>query len=177
MHLIATDSVYPPHTNIELRTRLNNSIDNLQAWQHGGSEWQQLDQEPDKWARAGAVRVGEPCPVYNCHGLTFASRRTQVDGTSTMSILQILAEDGYTEVPEPLAKFGDVIVYYDSDGHAEHSGIVVSRPDASVIQVWSKWGRGYEMIHPAGSCLWGAFLKKFYRITKWNYEEVFQPNT
>lgn len=177
MHLIAIDSAYPPHTSIELRTRLNNPIDNLQAWQHAGFEWQQLDEEPDKWAKAGAVRVGEPCPVYNCHGLTFASRRTQVDGTTAMSIQSILAQDGYTEVPEPSTRFGDVIVYYDDQGRAEHSGIVVSKLNADVIRVWSKWGKGYEMIHPAGSCLWGAFEKRFYRITIWNYKEVFAPNS
>lgn len=90
-----------------------------------------------------------------------------------MSIVQILAEDGYTEVPEPLARFGDVIVYFDAAGRAEHSGIVVSALHAPVVRVWSKWGKGYEMVHPAGSCLWGPFLKRFYRITKWKYDEVF----
>ena len=45
-----------------------------------------------------------------------------------------------------------MIVYYDKmKEHAEHSGIVVSKLNIDVIRVWSKWGKGYEMIHPAVS--------------------------
>jgi len=177
MDLLTADSIYPPHTSITLRTRLNNEIDNIQSWQHSTFEWQQFGDQAGKWEKAGAVRLSEPCPVYNCHGLTFASRRTQVDGSLAMSIQQILKEDGYTEVPEPSTRFGDVIVYYDDQGRAEHSGIVVSKPNSDVLMVWSKWGKGHELIHPAGSCLWGSFFKKFYRITKWNYKEAFSESS
>jgi len=177
MRVLSADSVYPPHTQITLRTRLDNEIDNIQSWQHSGAEWQRLYQEPNRWESSGAVRLGEACPVYNCHGLTFASRRTQLYDSTTIVISKVLEDDGYTQVTERSTRVGDVVVYYDEKGEAQHSGIVVSKLEASVIMVWSKWGKGFEVVHPAGNCLWGSLSKKFYRITKWKYEDFFKVNS
>jgi hypothetical protein len=175
MPLLSPSGV-PPHTTIVLRTRLDNPIDNLQPWHYSVFEWGQLKSEFGKYEQLGAVRVSEPCPVYNCHGFTFASRRTQVDETSVTSIAKILEDDGYGEVPEPQAKFGDVVVYYDADGLAQHSGLVIGRGELNVPKIWSKWGKGYEWSHPLGACLWGGMSTRFYRIMKWKYEEVFKKN-
>lgn len=165
-----------PHRNIVLRTRLNNDIDNLQPWHYSSFEWSQLYAQPNKYEKLGAVRVSELCPVYNCHGLTFASRRTQVDETSATSISKILDDDGFTEVPASQTRLGDVVVYYDDTGSAQHSGIVICRDEMNTPKVWSKWGKGYEWFHPLGICLWGGMATRFYRIMKWKYDEVFKQN-
>ena len=166
----------PRQTEIELRTRTNNRIDNLQPWSYSHFEWKQLDEAPNKYENLGAVRLGEMCPIYNCHGLTFASRRTQVDG-SNVTISMILADDGYVEVPEKNCTTGDVVVYYGSDGNVEHSGIVLGRGDMNVPRVWSKWGKGCEMYHPLGACPWSGFPVRFYRMSKWKFEEFFNKNS
>jgi hypothetical protein len=173
---LLTSAGTPPHTKIVLRTRLDNEIDNVQPWHYSSFEWNQLDAEPSKFEKLGAVRVSELCPVYNCHGLTFASRRTQVDEVGETTIAKILEDDGFREVLEPQARLGDVVVYYDDEGLAQHSGIVISRDAMNVPKIWSKWGKGYEWIHPLGICLWGGMSTRFYRIMKWKFEEVFNQN-
>jgi hypothetical protein len=159
----------PSHTNIALQTRLQTDIDNIQPWHYSSFEWRQLDSENEKYKRLGAEIVSEVCPVYNCHGLTFASRRTQVGEVGLVTIEKILADDGYTEVHEPNARFGDVVVYYDQNGLAQHSGFMVGRGDYSVPRIWSKWGKGYEWVHPLGVCMWGGMKTRFFRITLWKY--------
>ena len=100
---LLTASGEPPHTDIVLRTRLNNPIDNLQPWHYSSFEWNQLDCEPSKYERLGAVRVRQLCPCL-FHGLTFASRRTQVDEAGVTTIAKILKDDGFQEVPGPANK-------------------------------------------------------------------------
>jgi|SRR5580692_1052042 hypothetical protein len=176
MHLLDPSGA-PPHTSIVLRTRLDSHIDNLQPWHYSSFEWNQLFAEPSKYESAGAVRVSELCPVYNCHGFTFASRRTQVDEVGESTIARILADDGFVEVPEPQTRLGDVVVYYDDSGVAQHSGMVIGRADMNIPKIWSKWGKGYEWVHPLGVCLWGGMTTKFYRMTKWKFEEVFKVSS
>ena len=107
------------------------------------------------------MRVSELCPVYNCHGLTFASRRTQVDEAGVTTIAKILKDDGFQEVPEPQTRIGDVVIYYDEGGAAQHSGIVIGRDAMNCPKIWSKWGKGYEWTHPLGICLWGGMSISF----------------
>lgn len=84
-------------------------------------------------------------PTYNCHGLTFASRRTQVDPSS---IKMILEDDAYVELERRQALPGDIIIYASEDGDITHSGIVVANePPLYSPMVCSKWGLGPEMIH------------------------------
>jgi hypothetical protein len=175
MTVLLDSSGNVPHRDIVLQTRLRNHIDNTQPWHYADFEWKQLDTEPRKWEPFGAIRVNDVCPVYNCHGLTFASRRTEVDSGQT-TIAMILNDDGFEEVSERDAKIGNVIVYYDENGSPEHSGIMVERRQGAGIDmpiIWSKWGKGYEVVHPMTACLWGAMKKRFYRITKWKYQDVF----
>lgn len=86
-------------------------------------------------------------PTYNCHGLTFASRRTRVFDTPEVQL--ILGDDSYTEVPIETVLPGDVIVYYADDGQITHSGIVVANPDQipRTPVIVSKWGSGPEIVH------------------------------
>jgi hypothetical protein len=117
-------------------------------------EWNQLAEPLARFTKA--ERVSEACPVYNCHGLTFGSRRTQV----THSVLPILEDDGFDLIPEKDARAGDVVLYSNPRGEVVHSGFVVARKSVEIITgsqsiipiIWSKWGKGYEMIHPVGEC-------------------------
>ena len=176
MHtLILNQSGNPVDTKIGLRTRLDNEIDNVQPWWYSQFEWNTLDEQPDQFEKQGAKRTSEANPVYNCHGLTFANRRTQVD-YSFSTISRILADDGFNEIPEREVRPGDVVVYYDSDGNADHSGIVIAKGDLNVPIVWSKWGKGYEVIHALPVCPYGTSDVKFYRILRWKHNEVFVQN-
>ena len=166
----------PPNTKIVLRTRLDSEIDNIQPWAYSKLEWNRLEEEPNRFEKAGAVRTSAACPVYNCHGLTFASRRTQVDW-SFKTVSMILNDDGFVEIAEPAARLGDVAIYYDKEGGVSHSGIVVKRGDLNVPIIWSKWGKGYEMVHPLGICPYDPSNVKFYRIMKWKFEDVFSQNS
>ncbi|MGA7080952.1 MAG: hypothetical protein WBQ43_12400 [Terriglobales bacterium] len=170
----------PPQRSIVLQTRLGNNVDNIQPWHYSHFEWAQLDAEPKKWEPFGAVRVNNICPVYNCHGLTFASRRTEVASEQAI-IKMILDDDGFEEVKDERdAKIGNVIVYWGSSGIPEHSGIVVGDREGAALKtlmIWSKWGKGYEVVHPIHACLWGSMTRRFYRINKWKYREVFKQNS
>lgn len=167
--------VLPP-TKIDLRTRLNNPIDNLQPWTYSKLEWSSLDEQPNRFEKLGASRTSEACPVYNCHGLTFACRRTQVDGAAS-TIASILEDDGFKEIPGREARLGDIVVYYGGDGSVIHSGLVVDVGHMNVPKIWSKWGKGYEMLHPLGICPYDASNVRFYRILKWKFQEVFELNS
>jgi cell wall-associated NlpC family hydrolase len=85
-------------------------------------------------------------PRYNCHGFTFASRRTRVWDTSY--IQRILDDDDYSRVETNDVKPGDIVIYYGDDGDPTHSGIVVNNdPPLHVPIIVSKWGNGPEVIH------------------------------
>jgi hypothetical protein len=89
---------------------------------------------------------------YNCHGLTFAARRTAI--TDGESIQAILDDDGYVSVVEDGVEAGDIVVYSE-DGDYSHSGIVTKIDpvgNAKVIWVLSKWGKAHEVIHRVHDC-------------------------
>lgn len=95
-------------------------------------------EHPDAWV---SPRLS---PTYNCHGLTFASRRTKVPPDA---VVYILVDDRYVEVERRDARPGDVVIYY-RDGEPSHSGIVIENaPDMFAPRVWSKWGSGPEVVH------------------------------
>jgi len=135
-------------------------------------EWNQLGEALARFTKA--ERVSEACPVYNCHGLTFASRRTQVSD----NVLPILEDDGFGQVPEKEARAGDLVLYSTARGEVVHSGVVVGRKRIEIIAgdqffipvIWSKWGKGYEMIHNAGECPYlddeGSYTS-YYRLERW----------
>ena len=135
-------------------------------------EWNQLGESLTRFGKA--ERVSEACPVYNCHGLTFGSRRTQV----TDAVLPILEDDGFDRVPEKEARPGDIVVYFNSRGEVSHSGFVVGRDTMEIVigrkvvipVIWSKWGKGYEMIHALQECPYfqdAGDYTVFYRLQRW----------
>jgi hypothetical protein len=83
---------------------------------------------------------------YNCHGLTFGSRRASVLNSS---IGTIIADDSYNEVEEEDVRPGDCVIYRSDQGEAQHSGIVLSIDPSGTPLVLSKWGvGGPEVFHP-----------------------------
>jgi hypothetical protein len=107
-------------------------------------------------------RPVQPSRKYNCHGLTFASRRTWIEAPA--EIAKIIKDDEYEEVPFDRVLAGDIAVYY-VDGDAEHSGLVVSVNDLKVPIVLSKWGACHEVVHPVAQSRYDASNVKYYRIT------------
>lgn len=98
-------------------------------------------------------RTTTPCIKYNCHGLTFAARRTAIDDTS--EVQKILHHDGYVLIKQCDALPGDVAIWRASaalGGEIIHSGIVVEVGQGNdrklfVPRVVSKWGGMHEAIH------------------------------
>lgn len=87
---------------------------------------------------------------YNCHGLTFANRRTGIYDPSIVGL--ILQEDGYREIGISEVQAGDIAVYYDGE-EIEHTGIVIDVVNVEGIlarrvpRLMSKWGSAAEYIH------------------------------
>ena len=105
-----------------------------------------------------------PHPRYNCHGLTFGSRRAAIDDAA---ITMILAEDGY----QPVANRADVlpgdVALYISDAGIEHSAIVASVPEGPLFDpfVYSKWGvLGPEVYHLVSACEYAKNDIRYYRV-------------
>ena len=116
---------------------------------------------------AWAKRCG-PSNLYNCHGLTFASRRTGIHDTSEVDA--ILDHDSWESVDVDEVLPGDIVLYFDAqDGDLEHSAIVISVPEplTKVPMVISKWGAFSEVVHPANKCPYNLNDRKFFRMREW----------
>ena len=59
------------------------------------------------------IFIGKPNPVYNCNGLTFASKRTGVYDTD--EIVKILKEDNYIQISIRCLIPGDIILYFSDE--------------------------------------------------------------
>jgi len=129
---------------IALDTALGNAISNWQdayIGNPGVSQALERDVETSQSSLRALTHAR-----YNCHGLTFASRRASVHADR---IRLIISEDGYDVIEEPNVMPGDCVVYYSEEGEAEHSGIVVERSERPTdFKVVSKWGPGGpEVLH------------------------------
>ena len=121
----------------------------------------QVNDYKSKFPGADHRPVG-PCGTYNCHGLTFAARRTQI--TEADEIAKILREDEYEQVQGSDLMPGDVAIYF-VDGDAEHSGIVIEK-GLLVPKILSKWGVCQEVIHWLAECPYSTQDVRYYRICK-----------
>jgi hypothetical protein len=82
---------------------------------------------------------------YNCHGLVFASRRTEI--WDSAEVAKIILEDDYVKVPFEEVLVGDVAVYVDN-GDMQHSGIVVEMAkNPKMARILGKWGHLQEVVH------------------------------
>lgn len=105
-------------------------------------------------------------PIYNCHGMTFAARRTGI--FEGLSVRQILREDKYAEIDRLETLPGDIIVYFDDRGDVEHSGFVLEKPKPPVYypRIVSKWGHGPEATHFANHCPYSLGDVHYFRINE-----------
>ena len=134
---------------IRLETSKRTGIDNHQDRQVSAFDVNWARDIPKLHSRA-VPRTGVSAS-YNCHGLTFASRRTHIIDWG--EIQKILRDDNYKEVELKDVKPGDIVVYL-RDGDANHSGMVVEHtPNLTVLpMVCSKWGAAGEFIHGLMDC-------------------------
>jgi hypothetical protein len=113
-------------------------------------------------------RTKAPCLKYNCHGLTFAARRTAIDNPT--DVQAILDDDGYQKIPTQDVLPGDIAIYRapaTAGAEIEHSGVVVSPPGGLVAQplILSKWGAANEVIHRAYDSPYVGSIVEYYRVT------------
>lgn len=108
-------------------------------------------------------RPSPPSPGYNCHGLTFGSRRTGINEPS--EILRILKEDGYRSLGDSEKIYPGDIAIYIQDGEITHSGIVVWVPGKTPL-ILSKWGRYHEAIHKPWDCPYNGANVTYHRLDR-----------
>ena len=156
--------LYLPRGTLDLHTRARTQIQN-QYDRSAPSAGEHLHSANLKSKYPGAThRPTGPSSIYNCHGLTFAARRTGI--TQPAEVQKILTEDEYEEVQQAAARPGDIVLYYNrTNGDIEHSGIVVEKPQLG-LRVLSKWGGAHEVIHQLLECPYELLSTKFFRINK-----------
>ena len=149
---------------IALATAANNPIANFTRSMSPQMHARCLQSHAD-YPLVRALRAG-PSGRYNCHGMTFASRRTGIWNAATVQ--QILIDDGYRSVPVRSVIGGDIIIYHAKSGDIEHSGVVLEPPVPDHLNmplVCSKWGMSGEMIHWAHYCPYETDFIRYYRIS------------
>ena len=158
------DGLILPQVELRLETRCRRQIEN------------NLDRRrPDDGARAEVEgykrrypaprtqhRPVGPSYSYNCHGLTFAARRTRI--WKSGEIQKILTDDGYEEIKDfAQVMIGDIAIYMQGN-EAIHSGLVVEKADFQT-RVLSKWGSAHEVLHWQSDCdEYRGSIVKFYRM-------------
>ena len=145
---------------IRLETSRRTGIENAQLSDVSAFERNWASEIPKRHPRV--IARTDLSPIYNCHGLTFASRRTRI--TEPEAIERILSDDKWDEVDVKGILPGDVVVYFSPEGEPNHSGIIISVGDLAIPQICSKWGNAGEYIHFLNDCpsLYGP-VTRFYR--------------
>lgn len=128
-----------------------------------------------RWKMAGVIgavgvwEVGPATGRYNCHGLVFASRRTNIPppGTESANLVdRILHEDQYVNVVEAAAREGDLVLWRRG-ADVDHTGVVchVERVGIPMIFVWSMWGGLGEFVHRAAVSPYGGSMIEYWRLS------------
>jgi hypothetical protein len=145
---------------IRVETSKRTGIDNIQVMDVSAFERNWSVDIPKRYPRA--TQRTEMSPLYNCHGLTFASRRTRI--TDNDGIQRILADDMWTEIKEIEVLPGDIVIYYSEEGDPNHSGVIVDVGALKVPTICSKWGTAGEFTHLLNYCpdFYGP-ITKYYR--------------
>ena len=155
-------SIILPRVKLALETRRKSAIDNLLNRERAVAGLHlAVEALKKKYPHADHRQVG-PCHTFNCHGLTFGSRRTWIDNPS--EILKIIKEDDYEVVQFRDISVGDIAVYF-VNGDVEHSGIVVEITAAGP-RILSKWGPCQEVVHLVAECEYEASNVVYYRISE-----------
>ena len=113
-----------------------------------------------RFAINAATQLRGPTGRYNCHGLVFASRRTNIPPPNIdYSIDDLLNHDGYRRVSRA-PRVGDVAVYRNDKGSIEHTGIVCNAdPGMLTPRIWSMWGGLGEFVHAPSATPYGQAVE------------------
>ena len=154
-----------PQQSIALQTRKSTDIPNSQITNIAEKDIEQQMLKLKQKYLGVTLRPNTISGIYNCHGMTFASRRT---GINTIQ-WNILKEDNYIIIKDSPILPGDIVLYISESGEIEHSGMVLSVSDnklLSSIFVLSKWGDGSEVIHGLYICPYELSNIQFLRCEK-----------
>lgn len=150
---------------LAFETSSQNQIENYQGHEISITELNQIAEYEKKYG-PDIVRRSGPSPIYNCHGMTFASRRTGIYQSS--EIYKIIEDDKYIEINKENVLVGDTILYFDEENDIYHSGIVAIVPSENTLwvpKIFSKWGKYAEVIHWANKGPYNFSTAKYYRST------------
>lgn len=146
-------------SHIELQTSKHRDIPNRQLFEISSLDQKTYHKIMNSYP--SVIFRNEPNPIYNCHGLTFASSRTGIEDDEIIPL--ILDDDDYREILNENVLPGDIIIYKHNGG-VIHSGIVVSGPiGLGIPMVLSKWGSFSEIVHLAHVCPYDSSDLHYYR--------------
>jgi hypothetical protein len=116
----------------------------------------------------GLSTLGPPTGRYNCHGLVFGSRRTNIPPCGMRDDVEIdalLSRDEYERI-SGLPRLGDIAIYRAPSGEIQHSGFVsrVEQLGEPNIFVWSKWGALEEFEHKVLCCPYADCAIEYWRL-------------
>ena len=157
---------------IKLETSKGNPIDNYQIFEISQFEKSQFG-DFSVYNYPFAKYRTSPSPIYNCHGMSFASRRTNIDKST--EIRKILLDDGYEKIDQKQTLEGDLVLYISPEnGDIEHSATIIKAEhtvnNISTIFVVSKWGKFKEVIHSLYDSPYKNCIFEFHRLTHKEYE-------
>lgn len=138
--------------SIPLYTRKGREISNVQDSDPAPTQVERV-QSRSRRDYPRAIERRPPSGQYNCHGLTFANRRTCI--RDPKDVAKVLEDDGFRGVRLSEVEPGDLVIYLDGSD-ISHSGIILEvvpgYPEGSMLRglkVLSKWGSAGEYIHMA----------------------------
>jgi hypothetical protein len=152
MILLTEPQEEPEPYDIHLATRIGRYIPN---WQGDNLQPSEIQAQTALETYKGKNRFPQIVDsTYNCLGLVFAARRTNV---ATEHVKWILQHDDYQKLSgRVLPQRGDVVLYAQEDNIVTHVGVVhdvkSSSRNSEDWEVWvlSKWGtHGAEYVHLA----------------------------
>ena len=150
--------------SIILQTRKGTNITNYQSREISQFNKNYFNKIENDYPNA--LKRTKPSGLYNCHGMTFASRRCFIENSE--QIFLILSDDDYIEIDHKNVLPGDIVLYFSKDGDIEHSGIVIEKPEPPfyIPKIVSKWATHAEFIHYANDCPYEKTNIKYFRIVE-----------
>lgn len=155
LKIVEPGSSKPKSESIILQTRKGTVITNKQIIEEISDDDFVRAVDRIRASHIGAIaRPHTVSKIYNCHGMTFACRRTGIDQLSEIS--KILDEDNYQEVQMSDLLAGDIVLYFEENGEVSHSGLVIKIASTPTFKaetlILSKWGDTCEVIHTLYNC-------------------------
>jgi hypothetical protein len=151
-------------SKIDISTRRNRHIDNEINWEPAiAGELMRVRDEMRRWKNAIHRSDVGPCRTFNCHGLTFGSRRAWIH--DPVDVQRILDDDGYVEMQRHKVMPGDIAIFRN-DGTIDHSGIVVEVQEIMGPRILSKWAALHEVIHYPYEGPYADCVVHYYRIQR-----------